>query len=377
MTALDHATVPARQATIRVASVPGSHVYVRHLGVPGDGVERLRDPARDPAGSSQASAWWSPRMLEPDWVDANADTFDVFHVHFGFDACTPAALEELVATLRKHGKPFVLTVHDLRNPHHQARGEHDAQLDVLVPAADEVVTLTQGAAREVSRRWGRTATVVPHPHVVEPREVRRLVEWSGNRPDGPQRVGVHVKSLRACMDPVTVLPVVAEAVRQRPGTVLQVDMHTDVFDPDGGHHDPELLSVLEELGDVAEVRVHDYFSDEALWTYLGALDVSVLPYRFGTHSGWLEACRDLGTAVVAPTCGFYAEQGTVQSFVLDEDRFEPDTLVTAVLRALDEPVPALRVEARERQRIDVARVHRELYARLVATSAATERLVAP
>ena len=43
-------------------------------------------------------------------------------------------------------------------------------------------------------------------------------------------------------------------------------------------------------------------------TTCAALDVSVLPYRFGTHSGWLEACFDLGTAVVAPSCGFYAEQ---------------------------------------------------------------------
>ena len=54
--------------------------------------------------------------------------------------------------------------------------------------------------------------------------------------------------------------------------------------------------------------MHDYFSDDELWDYLHALDVSVLPYRFGTHSGWLEACHDLGTTVVAPTCGFYAEQ---------------------------------------------------------------------
>ena len=47
--------------------------------------------------------------------------------------------------------------------------------------------------------------------------------------------------------------------------------------------------------------------------------MSVLPYRFGTHSGWLEACVDLGTAVVAPSCGFYAEQQPVHSYRHDED----------------------------------------------------------
>ena len=33
--------------------------------------------------------------------------------------------------------------------------------------------------------------------------------------------------------------------------------------------------------------------------------------KFGTHSGLLEACRDLGTAVVAPACGAYGDQGLI------------------------------------------------------------------
>jgi hypothetical protein len=31
-------------------------------------------------------------------------------------------------------------------------------------------------------------------------------------------------------------------------------------------------------------------------------------YWFGTHSGWLEACFDLGTAVIAPNCGYYHQK---------------------------------------------------------------------
>ena len=62
---------------------------------------------------------------------------------------TPAQLEELVAALRRRGKPLVFTVHDLRNPHHPDRAAHDRHLDVLVPAADALITLTQGAAAEI------------------------------------------------------------------------------------------------------------------------------------------------------------------------------------------------------------------------------------
>ena len=63
-------------------------------------------------------------------------------------------------------RPLVLTVHDLAHPHLADPARHDAALDVLVPAADAVLTLTAGAAAEIRARWGREAVVVPHPHVL-------------------------------------------------------------------------------------------------------------------------------------------------------------------------------------------------------------------
>ena len=70
-----------------------------------------------------------------------------------------------------------------------------------------------------------------------------------------------------------------------------------------------------------------------LWEYLNAIDVSVLPYRFGTHSGWLEACFDLGTAVVAPSCGFYAEQRPCVIYRHDETGLDAASLAGAVRSA--------------------------------------------
>ena len=59
-----------------------------------------------------------------------------------------------MAALRRHDKPLVLTVHDLRNPHHDTAQLHDAQLGVLVPAADALITLTPGAAATIRRPLG-------------------------------------------------------------------------------------------------------------------------------------------------------------------------------------------------------------------------------
>ncbi|MCL8252175.1 glycosyltransferase family 1 protein [Aeromicrobium fastidiosum] len=363
------ADLPARRAAtvIGVASVPASHVYVRHLSAPDgvdDGVVRLPDPPT--SGRSEQSQWWPPTMLAAAWVHRHHESFDVFHVHFGFDARTPAELADLVDALRTHGKPLVLTVHDLRNPHHADRREHDAQLDVLVPAAQGLVTLTRGAAAEIAGRWGRWPTVIAHPHVVEVEQMAQLQAGRTSRPGRTARVGLHLKSVRAGMDPRIVLPALVRAVEGIEGAVLQVNGHAELLEPGGRAYDAELAGLVHDLGDRIDLRVHEYFTDDELWAYLSSLDVSVLPYRFGTHSGWLEACRDVGTAVVAPSCGYYADQGPVETYLLDEDLFDESTLEAAVRRALVRAEPAATVADRERQRLEVAVAHRRLYESLLA-----------
>ena len=359
-----------------VASVPSQHVYVRHLSAAGlatdpstgapdlPSVTRLPDP---PSGSSPDSPWWPPRMLTPEWVHDHADEFDVMHVHFGFDAVSPEDLHAVVAALRAHHKPLVLTVHDLRNPHHETPEAHEAQLGVLVTEADEVVTLTPGAAAAILDRWGRTATVLPHPHVVPE-------EWLGRpRLAGPAFViGIHAKSLRANMDPIPLVDALLDALPTLPGAVLRVDAHTDVMTPGFPRHDEALSARLRSLADDGrlELAVHDFFTDDELFAYLHGLDVSVLAYRFGTHSGWLEACHDLGTWVVAPDCGFYADQRPVLSY----DATGPTrttSFVDAVRTAHDHwlagtPAPRATVPERRAERAALAGAHEEIYARAIA-----------
>lgn len=359
---------PVRDAaSIVVASVPATHVYVRHLSPPdGGGPTRLPDPDPDDRTRSAEQRWWPPVMLRASWA-AEAD-FDLMHIQFGFDAEHPHDLAELTRVLRRRGKPLVHTVHDLRNPHHQSRELHDAQLDVLLPAADAVVTLTAGAAAEIKRRWGRVARVVPHPHVVDIPTMTRARVRRENHSTEEFRVGLHLKSLRASMDPMRILPTLVRTAAALPGCVLQVNAHRDVLDRDGARRDAELAEYLDRRAaeGALELRVHDYFTDAQLWDYLGALDASVLPYRFGTHSGWLEACRDLGTTVIAPTCGYYSDQGPVLSFVHDESHFDARSLTDAVTRAWRErPQLGATVEERCTQRRQVADAHAHIYRSLL------------
>ncbi|MDA0185766.1 hypothetical protein OJ997_36010 [Solirubrobacter phytolaccae] len=356
---------PGAHEQIRVASVPAGHVYVRHLSDP-DGDDRVvRLPDIPPAdGRIVPGGWWPPAMLDAAWICANHHTFDVFHVHFGFDAKTPQELTDVVHALAAVDVPLIVTVHDLRNPHHPEPELHDAQLGVLVEHAAAVLTLTPGAADEIARRWDRHATVLAHPHVVD---------WETMARPRPVHegfvVGLHAKSLRANMDVLGVARVAAHAVGALPGARLQLNVHREVFEPGNHFYDPETGTALRALAAehaAVELHEHDFFSDDELWNYLASLDVSVLPYRFGTHSGWLEACVDLGTAVIAPTCGFYADQQPIHSYAHDEHGLD-ETSLTSAIRAAHRHRPALRTAITERreQRRALSAAHEAVYRRVL------------
>ena len=201
-----------------VASVPSDHPYIRHLGPENGGGPAAADrPGSGRPESQRATAVVAARRC---WTRTGCEghDFDLLHVHFGFDARTPRDLAQFVAALRARLKPLVFTVHDLRNPHHaDPADQHDAQLDVLVSAADALITLTPGAAAEIRRRWGREARVIPHPHVVDFRTME--VARRARRPAGDRPVpGRSARQERARQHgPGAVLPVLVETVHALPG----------------------------------------------------------------------------------------------------------------------------------------------------------------
>lgn len=350
---------------ITLASVPAGHPYVDAVVDP-TAVRLLPDPT--PVNARMPGQWWPPRFLDADYLRGRLADLDVLHVHFGYDTQSPAELDAVVAVLRSGGVPLVVTVHDLHNPHFPDDAAHSARLDVLIPAADAVVTLTEGAAGDVAARWGRTATVLGHPHVLPidcvgaPRQERSAPV-----------VAIHAKSLRANIDPWPVLDTLV-SVRTAPWRLrLDVDAgaassprHAEVAD--------ERLRAYRAAG--VDVRVHPPFDDPGLVDYLAAIDVMVLPYRFGTHSGWVEACRDAGVVAVVPDCGHFAEQHDDLRFGYGAARFDAAELLgrvaSAVARAAGRPAGVdhswRRARAAQRASVRAAstRIYREVLAGVAA-----------
>ncbi len=344
---------------LRVLPIPSAHAYPQSLRpLDAQRVVHLGDPAVPGAAEG---VWWPPPALDARWVDQHAAELDVVHLHFGFDASSPDDLAAWCDALDRHGIPLVLTVHDLVNPHFRDQGGHAARLDVLVPRAETVVTLTSGAGEEIARRWGRPAEVVPHPHVAP----LALVGVPTDRPPDAFVVGLHLKSLRAnvCVPPV--LDALVPAVRALPGAVLRVHLHREVLDPAHPRHDGRLVADLRRRHEAGalDLVVHEPHTDDDLWEYLRSLDVSVMPYAFGTHSGWLEACHDLGTAVLAPRVGHWGEQQRQLSFDWRADgSVDPEQVASALSEAYaHRPTWAARRADRVHQQREVAAAHTAIY----------------
>lgn len=360
---------------LRVRMVPAGHAYVQSLLPPGPvagpRVVHLPDP---PVPGAPSGQWWPHPALDPAWVRAHAGEQDLVHTHFGLEGRTTAQLRDWLDTLQDAGLPLVHTVHDLVNPHLLDQTRHLEQVELLVRRAAGLLTLTEGAAQEVARRFGRRPLVVPHPHVVP----LPLVGRSPRRPDdgvggdpAPLRVGLHLKSLRPNTAPMRVLPSLLDAVQTLAGEVtLEVRAHPEVLDPGAARHDPALAALLTRLRTHpptgVTVVVAPRLSDKQLWAYLGRLDVSVLPYAWGTHSGWVEACRDLGTWALAPCVGHLAEQGGVLTWGPADDLAPAGRIVELLRTCASSPPPRVTRGEREAQRVRVAALHTEVYAGVLA-----------
>ncbi|GGF41346.1 glycosyltransferase [Subtercola lobariae] len=352
---------------VTIASVPAAHSYVQNALADAQDAGLLTvldDP--HPAGAP-AGQWWPPVMLDAAWIEQNARSFDLLHVHFGFESFTVEQLTRTVDALRLADRPLVLTVHDLENPQLSDQGDYPALLGLLIDAADEIITLTPGAAAEIENRWQREAILIPHPRVL----ARTVEAASGKVRRTAPRVGVQLRDLRPNIDALNTVRLLIDAAERLAGEGRPVTVVVDINDR---VRDEVLRVQLERLvGDshVAEWNEHPRLSDDDLTASIASLGIVVLPYRHGTHSGWLELCWDLGVDVLAPGVGFYGEQHCDASIALFDPASAPsfDAALEHLLTRAHEPLEAVRRrrrDARLTQSGQIAEAHLAVYRRALA-----------
>ena len=356
-------------AAVRVAAVPACHPYVRavtsHAGIAvhDELVPDRRHPQR----------WWPPVMLDAPWIREHADDFDVLHVHFGMESLPAGRLEAAIDALRECSRPLVYTVHDVENPQLLDQAAHRRDLDLLIPHASAVLTLTAAAADDVRRGWGREATVLAHPTLLP------LDAPAPAAQERPERViGVHLRDLRpniAAADAVEVLLLALDdrslASERAVGRVLLNAATRDAS------LTARLGGMLRDRPD-CELVVRDRPDDAALLAEIDELDVALLPYGHGTHSGWVELCFDRGVPVVGPASLAMAQQhpDAYSGFTeqTDAGRAVGEALArgTSAGSAARRALVADRARSRHVERAAIADAHAALYRSLVVDAGATE-----
>lgn len=342
----DRAATPATAATsatqavpetprITVLSIPADHVYP--AAVRPERVDYLPDPDID-------GNWWPHPALEAQWwADPdNGRDVDVVHLHFGFDHLSVEETVDFTRALERRGVPLVVTVHDLDNPHLVEQAEHHEKVRVLVAAAARVITLTDAARRQLADAASHTV-VIPHPQVVR--------DVPDPRPDG-RIVGVFLKSLRG--------NVVADAdfYRALAGTLAE---HVDGTVRVHLHDVEQTRPLIAALQDTAiDLRVHDPLPDDELHAAVAECTTVVLPYIRGTHSGWLEMCRDLGVTVAVPDCGCYLSQADDPAAVVSYRTGDAVDAAAAVARLLESGRVPYRGD-RDAQLVQIRAAHAAVY----------------
>lgn len=306
---------------MRVAAIPAGHPYVQAVCDPAV-VELLPDVLH---AGVPATQWWPPRMLDADWITAHAADFDVLHLHFGMESYSVNHVAAALAAARAAGRPVVFTLHDLENPQLRDQSEHIKMLDLIVPAADELITLTPTAQREIAQRWGREARVVPHPALAS--------SLLPGQPSAVRTVGLHLRDLRPNIDATGVVATLVRAVAVLRGA--EADMRGVVYLNDDVRDDEtaELITEMLPATGGVELRRTARMADDELTASIADLDASILPYSHGTHSGWLELCHDLAVPVIGPRVGHFGSQHPDDYTAFDIG--DPVSLAAAILQATD------------------------------------------
>lgn len=286
-----------------VLSIPSQHPYVRSIypRLTVHDVKVLDDPLLDP---QEPARWWPHPAFTPQWWQQDtADTswqdkqsIDTVHVHFGFEHLSVQETREFVAELRRRRIPLIITVHDIDNPHLNDQSSYHQQLRVLLEDAARILTLTPLAAQRLTQEFNvdpARIQVVAHPQVVP-------AETTVQPAHPPVQVGTFLKSVRSNV--VSDFQFYKDAAAQcaQQGQRLSVFIHQD-------QQDAELFKQLENCADI-DLRAHDEFSDDQLFAAIASCQAVLLPYQGGTHSGWMEMCRDLSVPVAVPDCGCFSGQ---------------------------------------------------------------------
>lgn len=275
---------------LKVLHIPWNVPYIKGLHFPGNfvSVNTFDTPTFAWIVSQNDQLFWN--------------TFDVCHIHFGFEFEDIEVVEEALKTLARHGKAMVFTIHEISSVHGVGLEKYRQYVNLILGYSAIVITLTESAknaSREIFTPTG-DIVVIPHGRVAC---VSKDVWHTISRPHR-QKV-LLCGALRSNREMTASFINLALSTEGR----HTVSLVTRPFTPEQLRDDEVLRLAVGLAGNkCVTVRTILPLPDEEMVNIFLDADVLVLPYKSAGHSGQLELAFDCGLPVVASNVGFLSDQ---------------------------------------------------------------------
>ena len=354
-------------------------------------VDRLHGRVARLVGREEAVPGGVPRPFDPSWVDTNALTWDIAHLHLGLDEQDPldlgvqpntvdpaspvetaadvdaSRIVDVVAAHRRNGVPVVVTVHAIASVDDPTGVAVLELLQSISRDVAAVLTVTQGCADLLQERLGRPVRAIPHGPVVDAATRARFRAHRRRLDLTEQPLLLHAGSM-----PVELLwdDVLAAVARTTGDRALRVLVHA------GRAEDAARAAAGMGAGmDKVRLAVHPGLSMMALERAVADASGLLLVDRRGCHSSLLELAADVGTPVIAADVGWRCQQQPVLPVPVQDGHMDVDALA----RTIDGPLPLrpmVRECERERDEHAFRSHHQRLYHRLLLGRTADMMLAA-
>lgn len=347
MTAVDVRTRGSEPRTPRLQSP--------RVAVPADDLRWLPHLTASTSAVRSLPPMLDPRRLAHEVRDRGGE-FDVLHVADETLRDRRDELEDVAAAVRGGATRLVVTVRHIDDPYAGHAREHLDRLNLVIPAADAVVTYSDAAAEVLDHHYGRDVVVIEAPPLLLDRELpthERTDEFV---------VGAAVDDLPPSIDVRDVVVAIRAALPDQVADRVSIRIEPAVLDPAHPRHDGEVISWLREHEADGLVEL---VTDEDPAAWLTRIDTLVLAHRRGSHDPWHDAARQVGVPVVSPAVGFVREERL--TVVLDQplltaDALEPHLAVLRDQRPRWQPSPRMR----QTHLAHVKAAHQQLYHQVVA-----------
>jgi len=250
-----------------------------------------------------------PRDASFEWLVSQKtfDFFDLLHIH-SVELTSLETLQLALERCQSERKGIILTVHDTKPNFSQDLAMYNLALKTCVEAGARIVTLTKSAAKEIVKNLEVASSdiaVIPHGAVLSIDDHR----WYTRR--RTQNSSTCILGMYGGFRPNRdfLTPVVNIAFGM-PELDVKLILLTRAISPIELRQNEEMRRSIDIAisSNRINLRVYPFPSDEQIAQFLLDVSILIMPYRWGTHSGQLEAAFDLGVVPVISDVGYYYEQ---------------------------------------------------------------------